>query len=169
MKEQNESSFPLLLITGNSWSWKSYLGDELIRQWWKEWLSFTTRTPRNDDELDRYVFLTDEMFEQFKEQWRFMEYVEYKGNKYALSAHIPNSPCFVIVEPNWREQILNFNLESHKVKTVFIQTDEEERKRRLLKRDWHLDRIDDSFAPTEQCIIINGADSLETNIEKILA
>lgn len=167
-EENNKSPFSLVTITGNSWSGKSFLGEELIKQGWKEVISFTTRPPRNDSELDRYVFVTDEMFEQLKAEWRFMESVEYKGNKYALSAHLPQSHCFAIVEPNGREQVLNWSWPFHKVHTTFIEISEEERRRRLLERDWNLDRKNDNFAPTENCLILNWEESRETNYKRIL-
>lgn len=153
----------LYIITWDSWSGKTFLTEHLLLNGIKEILSFTTREIRDDSELDRYAFVTKEDFKDKEERGHFLETVEYKGNHYWLTKYLPKESCFCIVEPNGREQILEANIESHRVVTVFIKVDEKELEKRLKERDWNLNRMWDKFSPTPSCIILDWKLSPEEN------
>lgn len=164
--EKKEANF--YVLTGDSWTGKSFLGELLLQKNMKECLSFTTREMRSDEELDRYVFLTEQQFKDKKERGHFIESVEYKNNHYALSKYLPKGDCFAIVEPRGRKEILDANIETHNIITVFLKVNKKTLEERLLKRDGNLDRIWDRFIPTKNCLIISWEDEPEVNYNKII-
>lgn len=91
----------VIILTGVSWSWKSSYVNRLKEEFnIKQPIQFTTRQPRNDRELDEYVFLDKPTFHKKLENWDFAEYVMYNGEWYAVSAHFDRLVnTIVIVEP----------------------------------------------------------------------
>lgn len=154
----------LVLITGVSASWKTTLWEELLRRWWNTVINFTTRPPRNKDEVDDYVFLTKEQFLFKISKWDFLEHVIYNWNFYWISRCIPKWNTFAIVEPEGRRQILecyNDGIIDWKLDTYFLDITPELQKERLTKR-W--DASEDikkrekdfiGFQPTDNCEILN--------------
>lgn len=61
-------------------------------------LNFTTREPRNEKELDDYVFLSKEQFLYKMEKGDFAEYTFYNGNWYGVSKFI-SPKSVLIMEP----------------------------------------------------------------------
>lgn len=158
----------LYLLTGDSGSWKTFLWKYLKEKNIEECLSFTTREIREDDELDNYIFLTEDQWNFKNNYWDFLEINNYKWNFYSLSKYIPEWDCFAIVDPNGRKQILEENrVKSHNIKTIFIKTDRKILMSRLLKRDGNLARLDDKFTPTHNCLKVNWKDPVEANYKKI--
>lgn len=126
----------IITITGISWSWKTTLQNELQRRGWAKPLNFTTRQPRNDWELDEYVFLTKEQFKEKRNLWHFLEHTEYRDNFYWISKFIDkDKDLAVVVEPNGREQIREF-AEAHSLpfKAYFLELDRETQEQRLSRR-----------------------------------
>jgi len=166
----------LVLITWNSASGKTSAGYELKKRGWKELLSFTTRKPRGDHELDEYVFLTKETFVSKNNAWHFLETVEYNWNFYWLTRFAPKWKVFAIVNEEGRNAVEeNSFLLPHKLTKVFIDIDEETRKERLIKRgDSPEDiekRLKDNFQPWKNDYILSwlaDSETLADNIEQLV-
>lgn len=155
----------IVLLTGDSASWKTTLLEVLYERGWKRVINFTTRKPRSDEELDDYVFITKDQFETKLKNGDFLENVEYNWNYYAISKFIPEWDIAIIVEPNWRKQIMEAHKEwklAWKLTTYFLSVDKELQRERLTRRwDDPVDiekRMKDNFKPTETCIILNWAE-----------
>ena len=172
MNEQNS----LVLITWNSASGKTSAGYELKKRGWKELLSFTTRAPRWNHELDEYVFLTKEQFKNKASLGHFLETVEYNWNYYGLTRFAPKWKVFAIVNEEGRNAVEeNSYLLPHKLTKVFIDIDEETRKERLIKRGDSPEevkkRLKDNFQPWKNDYILSwlaDSETLATNIEKLI-
>lgn len=97
MKIENKK---VILITWVSWSWKSSIVERLKKDFnISQPLQFTTRPPRNDDELDTYCFLTKEQFMIKLENWDFSEFTNYNWHWYGVSSFFADGTSVVIVEP----------------------------------------------------------------------
>lgn len=126
-----------MIITWVSWSWKTTLQQELLKRWWRRPINFTTRKPRNEEELDEYVFLNKEHFFYKLNKWDFLEFTNYNGNFYWVSNQNLDWNICVILDPVWREQVLeklnrmNYNWN---IILIHLNISEAEQKRRLKKR-----------------------------------
>jgi guanylate kinase len=97
MKIENKK---VILLTWVSWSGKSSIVDRLKKQFnISQPIQFTTRSPRNDDELDTYCFLSKEQFMRKLENDDFSEFTYYNGNWYWISSFFNEGTSIVIVEP----------------------------------------------------------------------
>lgn len=164
----------LVLLTWNSASGKSSIWRKLKEQGWKEVLSFTTRVPRGDYELDEYVFLTEKQFKEKQKLGHFIESIEYNWHYYALSAYMPYDNMFAIVNPHGRTEVEeNQHLFPHSLTKFFIDIDDNVRLERLKKRGDSLPNIKqrmlDNFKPTKNCVIVNGEREPEDLAEEIEA
>lgn len=130
---------PQLVITWVSGSWKTTIMESLLKDYpnyfWRP-IQYTTRQPRDDKELDSYVFLTKAQFYTKLENGDFIEFTEYNWNLYAISAYIDTTLSNIfIVEPVWRASIKKF---FHKndipYRGIYLELDEEEAKNRMMNR-----------------------------------
>lgn len=131
MDEENDKL--MLIFTGPSGSWKTTFVERLKKEFWfTQPLQFTTRQPRDDEELDCYVFLTKEQFFTKLENGDFIEHTLYNGNYYALWKHLSSDYNIAILEPCWREQVKQFcALNDIRCVTVFLDIDEKTMLHRL--------------------------------------
>ncbi len=109
----------LVIITWVSWCWKTTLQNEMLKQWWRRPINFSTRKPRDvnsestDDEwdfsspeLNEYVFLSENDYFTKLKNWDFLEHTNYNWNWYWISKYLPEWNICVILDPVWREQVL---------------------------------------------------------------
>lgn len=169
-----------ITITWNSCAGKTCIAEELVKRGWKLLYNYTTRPPRDDKELDSYIFLTDKQYEDKKALWHFADSVEYQGWKYAMSNIMPEWNIVAVVTPHWREQFQLLweegTLFKNSFNSFFVSIDKKTQKKRLENRKTHTQaeikkRLDDSFEPTSSCHILNGKDDsvlLADEIENIL-
>lgn len=85
------------LVTGPSASGKSTLQDALIKKGWVRPINYTTRPPRNDKELDEYVFIDQDAFAKKARNGDFAEWTQYRRQLYAMTKYLDYSKDNVIV------------------------------------------------------------------------
>lgn len=127
----------LLIITWVSASGKTTLQNELMKQGWKKPNNFTTRKPRSEKEVDEYIFLNKERYMYLLEYWAFLEFTNGYWNWYAISATLPDNDICIVLDPNWREQVLQkmARIEhNYDIKCVYLDIDETLQEKRLTKR-----------------------------------
>lgn len=159
-----------IIFTGVSGSWKTTLMNKLVNE--RDAvrpIQFTTRKPRNDNELDEYVFLTKEQFITKLENGDFIEYVYYNWEYYAITKYFDrNVSNIFIVEPTWKSQIIKY-FKSKWIKYIsfFIELSEENAKERMENR-WDTvqkieSRLEDFkyFCPEANDIVLDWRISIE--------
>lgn len=127
----------LLIITWVSASGKTTLQEELLSRWWSWPINFTTRAPRNEGELDEYVFLNKEQFFFKLNKWDFLEHTNYNWNWYGVSKWLPEWDICVVLDPVWREQVLEKIVREDiqvRVTCIYLRIDEKLQMKRLLER-----------------------------------
>lgn len=172
----------LVIITWASASGKTTLQNELLNRWWVRPINFTTRDPRtpeaeselNSDnatgedftaeELDEYIFLTDEQFHLKLKKWDFLEHTNYNWNWYGVSKVLPSGSVCIVLDPVWRSQVLEKIARErldYEVTTVFLDISKELQTERLAKR-WDskeeiAKRLEDFkwFHPTRNCLVLD--------------
>lgn len=88
------------LITGPSASGKSTLQESLISLGWTKPVNFTTRKPRNDKELDEYIFIDRWIFAEKAQRGHFAEWTQYNKQLYAMTKYLDYSrDNAIIVDP----------------------------------------------------------------------
>jgi guanylate kinase len=110
----------LLTLTGPSCSGKTTLQNNLVENHgFKGLVSHTTRPPRKGEADGKdYFFVSDDQFEELKQQGALMEHVEFNGYKYGLSvtevanATVEGKTPVVIVEPQGLIQITKYAQEN---------------------------------------------------------
>ena len=162
----------LYIFTWVSGSWKTSVTNLLPKAKWSTPINFTTRQPRNDGELDEYVFVTDEVFKQLDEQGRLAESITYWTNSYWISKYWYEGLTYAIMEPNGRsilkEQAELWNLcDKHwkeidvEVVTIYITIDQLTQHTRLTNRWDSVEEITkrakdfETFAPTDSCVVLD--------------
>ena len=127
-----------IIITWVSGSWKTSVMDGLIQSSVKfiKPIQFTTREPRDDKELDSYVFITKNQFMEKLDRGDFVEFTEYNWNLYAIGSHINASLSNVfIVEPVGRAALKkHFRLNWIPYKSFFLQLDASDARNRMIDR-----------------------------------
>lgn len=149
----------IITITGVSGSWKTSLQEELIKRGWWTPLNFTTRPPRDDQELDYYVFIDRLQYDLKVTMWDFMEHMVYNGNGYGISKYYDKAKDLVLVlTPVGREIIKEyFSWLWIPVETYFVDLPMNIQRERLEKRgDKEKDIIKRAkdytyFCPSLQC------------------
>ena len=124
----------IVIITWVSGSWKTTLHEMLKkRDGFNCPLHYTTRKPRNDKELDEYVFLTNEQFLTKLQNGDFSEHTVYNGNFYALSAHFDTqAKTAVILEPVGKWEFEKYcRVNWIKTLSIFLDIDEKKMEERL--------------------------------------
>lgn len=130
------------IIVWPSWSWKDTLiRDILDSNMWNDFLKITSDTTRDkrvwEIEWYHYNFKTKEQFD--KEE--HFNSINYNWNTYWFSNNEVQSKvnswkhCLVIVEPNWIDVFVDFfNSINKPYKVIFININEEDIIKRLIKR-----------------------------------
>lgn len=130
---------PQIILTWVSWSWKTTIMEELLKDYPHSFgrpIQYTTRKPRSDSELDSYVFLTKPQFFTKLENWDFIEFTEYNWNFYAISSIIDTTRSNIfIVEPVGRASLKKY-FHTHNIpyKGYYLEITEEETKNRMINR-----------------------------------
>lgn len=155
----------IAIITAPSWAWKTTIQNELVARGWKSPANFTTRKPRSDDELDSYVFITEEQFVAKVKNDDFIEFTNYNWNWYWISKHLDESSnvCLVL-DPIWRssalEKIYRLDL-PFETNTYFLDISPQVQEERLRKRWDDENSIEERkrdfkwFSPTNNCIVVS--------------
>lgn len=126
----------IITITWVSWSWKTTLQNELLKLWWKTTCNFTTRKPRNKEDLNNYIFINKTKYDYKVRNWEFMEHMVYNWHWYWMSKdYDKDSNLVMILTPAWREIIREYfaNLDIS-IESYFIDLPEEEQKTRMINR-----------------------------------
>jgi len=163
----------MLILVGPSASGKSAIVKDLVSKYnMQKFITCTTRKPRlgEVDKVD-YYFFTEVEFEKLYSESKFIETVFYNGNYYGTLKSEAGINKVVILEP----QGLNSFLEVvPNVFSVFLQTDEEKLKQRMLSRgDSELEmmkRIENDrilFSPSQLAKINLIIDTSTHSVEEI--
>ena len=150
-----------------SGSWKTTLQNYMLSKWYVTLYNFVTRQPRNDKELDEYIFLTTKQVREKKARGDFVEEISYQGRFYGMSEYttegelLKNSSKDVvaIVTPEWRRQFIDYCVVNDvPFRTIFLDIDQEKQKERLNIRGEKENRTNDFqiIKPTMFCEIVNG-------------
>lgn len=133
----------LICFMGKSGSGKDYISSRLG---FLKMISSTTRKPRKDEVDGKdYYFYDMEEFDRKESQGLFAEVVEYNGEKYGFLKSeldkIKNDNCFAIVTPSGYRQLCNM-LKDYIVVPVFLNTDDNLRRDKLINRHLNEDNIE---------------------------
>lgn len=165
MKERKK----MVIITGPSASWKTTVQNLMIDSGkWKKPINFTTREPRNDLELDEYIFLSRNNFLTKLGKWDFLESTGWYWDFYGISRILPEGDVCIVLDPIGRAQmkakVAMWELDDFIVKFVYLDISKDVQNKRLRKRGDNKVQIKkrnrdfDWFAPTPACTIINCND-----------
>lgn len=132
----------IVTITGPSCSGKSTLEAELVKVGFAKAVSSTTRPMRRDEENGKnYYFLKEIEFNADVEAGRFVEHVEFNGNRYGISAGeveriaASGKPIVIVCEPNGRDQIIEYGSKhGYEVIPVFISASIDKIAERFIER-----------------------------------
>ena len=159
----------ILLITGVSCSWKTTLQKYMLEQGWQKPINFSTRQARNDEELDEYVFLTEDQYFTKLKNWDFLEHTNYWWNWYWISKHLPEGNVCIILDPIWRAMASEYFIRNNiSFETIFLDCDLELQQTRLLKRWDNEEEIKKRtkdfswFYPTNKCKVLEWR--IDTNL-----
>lgn len=110
-------------------------------------VSYTTRNPRNEQELDKnypaYHFIDTATFEKMKEEGKFEETAIYRDWYYGLSLSgidYKKDVCIAVVTVHGYEEIVKAVGKEHVI-AIHIKVSERERVKRQLERGDDLDEI----------------------------
>jgi len=149
------------ILTWPSASGKTTLAEALLRlPWWEKPINYTTRQPRNDKELDDYVFLTEKQYFKKMQNGDFLTTTSYSWNYYATWNINHLNDIVLVLAPDAREQVVSKCSSSHSIATYFLAIDEETQADRLMERDWVIDenRVSDikTMTPSTNCILLEA-------------
>lgn len=178
IEEISQRTFPVVIITGVSASWKTTLQQELLRRGWERPYNFTTRQSRWDWEQEEYIFLTKEAFINKISRGEFLENTNYWGNFYWVSKYLPEGKTCIVLDPVGRAQVSEYFVRNNiPFKTFYLEISPTLQEQRLRKRKDSQEEIDKRakdfqwFSPTNKCEILDGnTDSilLADKIEEVL-
>lgn len=169
---------PQIILTWVSGSWKSSIMDDLIKDYplnFAKPIQYTTRQPRDDKELDSYVFLTKEQFFKKMENGDFIEFTQYNWNLYAISSYINTDISNVfIVEPVGRAALKKFfHQNAVPYRWFYLEIEEIEAKNRMMNR-WDTKQSIDArledfkyFHPEVDDKILDASIPIKRNVEYI--
>ncbi len=173
----------LILITWVSWSGKTTLQNHCLEKGMTTLYNYVTRSPREDSEIDSYIFLTEEQFEFKKANGELAEHVHYDNHYYWMSRRTLTGKDLVnevkdvvaIVTPDWREQLLELcKTEGIECRTFFLGISETIQEERILKRGGDMELVRrrksdfDEFFYTEDCLVLDGTENTEVLYTKIM-
>lgn len=126
----------IVLITGVSWSGKTTIQEELLKNGWTRPINCTTRLPRWDYELDEYLFLTKDQYFSKLRNWDFLEHTNYNGNWYAICNSLPEEwNISIILDPVGRAMAMEwFTRKNIPFEMYYIEISKEEQLKRLIAR-----------------------------------
>ena len=161
----------IVLITWISGSWKTTLQNELIRRGWIRPNNITTREPRNDKELDEYLFVDRDRAFWLIKKWVLLEFTQMNWYVYwIIEPEDYKKNMTIIVDPVWRAAIMEkLNRKWIDYRTLYIDIWEEEQMKRLVDRyKWNEELISQRkldlgwFHPTPNCTIVSWTTSVDT-------
>ena len=167
----------MIVLVGESGSGKTTIRDKLVLMpIFTKAISCTTRSKReHETEGDDYCFFTKEDFENKIDNGYFIEYAEYNKNYYGLPSNQIQENKVAIVEPQGVEALIQKFGED--IVIFYLQSSEETRKNRMLKRGDSLDKIEqrlildrERFRNIEEFVdrkINTEEDSIEEIVDKI--
>lgn len=141
-------------------------------------LQYTTRKPRNDWELDQYIFLNYELFLKKLINGDFIEYICYNKELYAVGKYFDSNKSNVfIAEPVGREALIKyFKINNIPFVDFYMEIDEEMMIHRLgfSRRESQYvinERLEDFkyFHPLASSEILDWTVSPERLAERVLA
>lgn len=166
----------LVIITWVSGSWKTTIQEEMLQRWWKRPLNFTTRKPRNDWELDEYVFLDRDKYFIKMWNWDFLEHTNYNWNWYAISKYLPKWNVCIVLDPVGREQVLEkISREGldYNVTCVYLDINRKTQDQRLTSRwdskEQKAERKKDFnwFSPNSTWYVLDGTNEVKELVDYI--
>lgn len=167
-----------LILTWVSWSWKTAILDRLVNEYPSKFakpVQFTTRKPRDDWELDNYVFLTKAQFFSKLDNWDFIWFTKYEDNYYGISTHFNTSISNIfIVEPVGRTTLKKyFHTNGIPYKWYYLDISEADVTKRMISR-WDTvntieKRLEDFkyFCPEVDDRVLDATLPISRNIEYI--
>ncbi len=163
----------LIILTWISASWKTTTQEELMKRWWKRPINFTTREPRNDDELDEYIFLTKEQYFLKMQAGDFLEHTNYNGNWYGISNTLPEWNVCIVLDPVGREQVLEKIAREKReveVRCIYLEISRELQEERLKERgtEWARSTDIEWFSPNWKSEIFDGSRSVISITDELL-
>ena len=131
-----EKKYQLILV-GPSASGKSSIQGWLLENGgFKKPVNFTTRSARNDGELDEYVFLGVDEFVTKLRKGHFLEHTVYNGNFYGVTKFLDHSShnCIVVDPVGLAQLQRHFTLEGVPFFTAYVSVSRETQEKRLQAR-----------------------------------
>ena len=130
----------LMLIVGKTASGKDSLVNKLCdRTELKVITSYTTR-PRRENEGDTHIFTTEDVYEQMQAEGRVAAYTQIAGYHYWTTIDQLYENDLYIIDYKGIQTLRELNLPNIRFVTVFVNTPDEVREERALKK-----RKDDKF------------------------
>lgn len=154
----------IVILTGVSCSWKSTLQKELAKRGWNSPLNFTTRKPRDDTELDEYVFLTENQYMTKFANWDFLENTKSYWTHYAISKDIKEWNNVIVLDSAGREQVVKELVNrGYEVETYFLTIDKTLQAKRFEERGDDEEEISKRsndfliYRPSSTCVLLDWA------------
>lgn len=124
----------MIVIIGASASGKTEISKILKNKYNIKKCITTTTRPIRKNEVNHvdYHFITKEEFETKIQNNEFIEYAIYNNNYYGINKKDIVNNSVVVVEPNGANALIKANLDN--IFIVFIETNEQIRKQRMLDR-----------------------------------
>lgn len=131
-----------LILVGPSASGKSSIQRWLLENaGFVKPVNFTTREPRNDSELDEYVFLDVDQFVKKLRRGHFIEHTVYNKNFYGITKFLDlDKHNCIVADPIGLAQLQkHFRLENVPFATGYVEVSPEVQDKRLQERrlNWH--------------------------------
>lgn len=131
----------MIVLAGASASGKTEIAKKLYQAYgYTKCITTTTRNPRlNEVDGKDYHFLTEDVFLKLMNEHAFYEVTTYNGYHYGIQKKDVNVQGVVIVDPNGANALID--QAKNDVFVVYVETKEEERKKRMIARGDHLDQV----------------------------
>jgi guanylate kinase len=139
----------LLILVGASASGKSDISKILIDDYgYKKMVTTTSRNPRPGEVngVD-YHFISKKVFENRIKKDRFLEWVNYNDNYYGTPKKGATIDKILIVEPDGANHIYKHEIKDTVI--IYLETDEDTRKTRMLDRGDNLIQVIDRLEKDE--------------------
>lgn len=180
-KKKNRG-FMFIILSGASGSGKDTVKKELLERIDNLTTipSFTTRSPRDEEDKKRYFFVTEQEFKELIKNGEVYEYSIHHGNYYGTSKKELDkkiSSGFSVIKDidvNGTMNLVKTFKDIMKVVTIFLKVDKKELQDRLRKRgtskeeiELRLSRVDyeEQYIDSYDYVIVN--DNLEKTVNEI--